>query len=320
MTAMPALPPSLQTLLTTSAYASLFALVILLLQPLLQRCISARWRFILWMLVLIRFLPLSLPESRFSIFNYLPRSTVTTMKSATPIFTTPTPILSAPMIVPSTPSPVESITRQPFTFALTITPTSSAPFPWLTSLYFLGTFLLFLRFLLASLSLHKILRHSTRITGPSLLATLHSAQQSLNLYKPIPLLQTNALSSPALVGMFRPRPPPPLPISSTLSPPTNSVKSSSTKPPTSVAATSHSTTSSPPSPCFTGSIPSFGSSSRGSKPTANSPAMNLSSNTPPTPSPTDTRCSRFSRQTPTPRRHSRWGSSIPKPSSKGEST
>ena len=194
---IPTLSPPLHLLLTTSAYASLFAVIILLLQPLLRRYVSARWRFILWMVVLVRFLPLPLPESRISVFNWLPRTAQATAPSADAVL--------AP-ILPST-IPAATIIQPHLASAPTAQRTANAapPFPWPTLLYLIGATAVFLRLLLASLALRRILRTATPISDPALRAALDSAQLSLSVRRPIPLLQTATLTSPALVGLFRPR-------------------------------------------------------------------------------------------------------------------
>jgi bla regulator protein blaR1 len=193
---IPTLSPPLHLLLTTSAYASLFAIIILSLQPVLRRYVSAHWRFILWIVVLVRFLPLPLPESRMSIFNWLPRTAQAAAPSTDPILASiPPPAIPA---VPIT---------QPHRASTSIVQrtVNAAPIPWPTLLYLVGATAVFLRLLLASLSLRHILRSATPIADPALLATLDSAQRSLGVRRPIPLLQTDTLTSPALVGLFRPR-------------------------------------------------------------------------------------------------------------------
>src|ERR1051326_8806236 len=68
------LEPSFLWLLRTSWQAAILALLVLFSQWVLGRRISARWRYNLWLLVLLRLVIPAVPASRLSIHNLFSRA------------------------------------------------------------------------------------------------------------------------------------------------------------------------------------------------------------------------------------------------------
>src|SRR6266404_9827216 len=58
-------------LLKTTWQASILALIVLIVQWALREKLSARWRYALWLVVLIRLVLPCAPQSGWSIFNYV---------------------------------------------------------------------------------------------------------------------------------------------------------------------------------------------------------------------------------------------------------
>src|SRR6185369_7371704 len=148
-----------------SLYGTILAALFVLAMPLLRRHVPARWRFALWILVLLRFVPLPLPESRLSVFNLLPQregkaevrdevSPVAARKAAATLVVVEVPAIIAPPVRAESPS-------EPATPAKTIAPhamptAASASIQWpfiISALYLAGVAAVLLRFFVASLAL-----------------------------------------------------------------------------------------------------------------------------------------------------------------------
>ncbi|MFH1717710.1 MAG: M56 family metallopeptidase, partial [Planctomycetota bacterium] len=68
------LVPVFDWLLRTTLQAALLLCLILLIQVILRGRLPIRWQYCLWLLLLIRMATPWLPESKISIFNWVPRS------------------------------------------------------------------------------------------------------------------------------------------------------------------------------------------------------------------------------------------------------
>jgi len=74
------LVPFLEWLVRTSIQASILILLILLVKLLLRHRLSARFHYWLWVLLLIRLILPSAPQSRLSVFNLVPRGLASEMR------------------------------------------------------------------------------------------------------------------------------------------------------------------------------------------------------------------------------------------------
>src|SRR5262245_52022438 len=75
MTYLAALPAWMQLIVWASIYGGLMALAALALRPVARGRVPARWWFVAWLLVVVRFIPLPAPQSKWSAFNWLPQTT-----------------------------------------------------------------------------------------------------------------------------------------------------------------------------------------------------------------------------------------------------
>ena len=66
----------LSGILDASWHATFLVVMVVGFQFVMRRRLPARWRFALWLLVLVRLSGVALPESRLSVFNWVPRSPV----------------------------------------------------------------------------------------------------------------------------------------------------------------------------------------------------------------------------------------------------
>lgn len=234
----------LPLLLRTSAEAGVLVLVILFAQWLFRRQLSPRWRCALWLLLVVRLaLPWS-PASPTSLFNLLPASATPAATSAPafPPFAIPTKpaTLSANTTLPSaelaapslasvpladfpTPTAAEpaSIQLEPRTpgFALPspagISPSQASALP-ATHRMFSGMEIaagIWLAGVIAwaglvavsTLRLNRRLRWSRPLQDEDAQALLDQCRQQLGLSANPVLVESDAISSPALYGVFRPR-------------------------------------------------------------------------------------------------------------------
>ena len=223
MNAFAHLPSWLAALLEASAYGTALAALFLALQPLLRRALPARWRYALWLLVLVRFLPLPWPASPL----HLPaaRAARPAARAVLPDFSTPTPVPGLPSPEKSAPLPtIETAVGMAAPATLPVAPrpparvAPPAPSPALTTpshafsirdglaaLYALGAAAILARLLLSTFGLRTIIRSATPIVDPPLLALLNQARQSLGVPRAPALLAIDRLASPAVVGVWRPR-------------------------------------------------------------------------------------------------------------------
>ncbi|MBI1194858.1 MAG: tetratricopeptide repeat protein [Gammaproteobacteria bacterium] len=186
-----------QQILSASAVAALLILLTLGLQTALRKRVPARWRFILWMPVLVRLLVPALPESPVSLLN-APRW-----------FAPPEPIQPASVIRPA---PVPALAGEPvadfdFSTAAFPEPEPAPPnpnWPALAARLWLAVALLLLsRLALASAWMRWRLRGQLA-TAPGLEADWRRLAARLGV-RPPPLRVTPQVESPALFGVLRPR-------------------------------------------------------------------------------------------------------------------
>jgi hypothetical protein len=86
-----------------SLQAGVLAVLVLLVQWLARDRLSPRWRCALWGLVLVRLMVPTLPEARWSVFNWMPLPTRSTQSILS------TSSISAPAVIPRAQVPSESI-------------------------------------------------------------------------------------------------------------------------------------------------------------------------------------------------------------------
>ncbi|HEV8607164.1 MAG TPA: M56 family metallopeptidase [Tepidisphaeraceae bacterium] len=185
-------------LLRTTWQAAILALLVLTVTWLLRRRLPPSARYALLLLVAARLLLPITPQSPFSIFNLIQTSNKT----------------STPQVTPDpTPTGDWIITKQPLSQPLTQIPaTLSTPTPdlltWRTgfaTLWLLGVLVMAFRIAHANLNLSRQLRRATLVDDPHLLHLLNSCKSQMHIRRELIILETSAIHSPALMGLFRPR-------------------------------------------------------------------------------------------------------------------
>lgn len=202
-------------LLQISWQASFLVLLILIVQWAFGTRLSAAWRFRLWWLLLIRLmLPIS-PPSPFSLFNvtgnraevtveriiHLPRSTIIQNFRSTEASGELADINN------SRNSAVESASS-----GVASTPAGSVPtrsvFPGksvLLSVWLLGGLVLGMRLVWKDLRFGRLLRRFPLIEDPAVNRILSNCKNAMSIRTPLRLIETPAVKSPCLFGLFRPQ-------------------------------------------------------------------------------------------------------------------
>ena len=225
-------------LLSHSLQAGVLVLLVLLVQWLFRRQLTNRWRFALWWIVLARLLLPFGPESAVSLFNLfqpppqlisLPSST-SSLRSAPSQFTLVVPPASPAKIPHSEISentlPAFDITEsqtsvandsaadRPLVGPLTQpVPTTSRPtwrltdwlVPGLTALWLAGVLGLLAVVAAQFWRFQRKLAAGIRPADPALRELLEECRREFGMTRTVELRETDAVQSPALFGLWRPR-------------------------------------------------------------------------------------------------------------------
>lgn len=228
------LEKSFDWLIYHSLQAGVLVLLVVLVQWLFRRQLTSRWRFALWWIVLVRMLLPVGPESTLSVFNYFHPSAVLD-KPAIPS-STQMPLTGAPFAsdnaartsstsaslahvqaspeVPSTAATQESASPLPPAKVSSIPAShramvrSSASFrrfllPGAALAWLAGAIGLSLCVLVQLSQFQRRLRRSSTPADPGLRQLLDSCRREFGVTRPIKLLETEAVISPALSGVLR---------------------------------------------------------------------------------------------------------------------
>ncbi len=218
-----------------SVQAGVLVLLVMLVQWLFRRRLTARWRCALWTVVFVRLLVPVSPDSRLSIFNLLPvwqiaeANSVGPAQSASALTRTANANEAAPTALAS-PAPAPSLRNKPEhvadgTSASEIfpgQPTSGAPSPhstqvprrkgtgvtiglvavcvWISGMIGLSGMLA-----LRSIRLARRYRVRRALKSPEIDAILQDCLRRTGLTRGPALMECPAIASPALFGLFRPQ-------------------------------------------------------------------------------------------------------------------
>ena len=203
----------LEILWRASWQAALLAGMVLIVQWLLRGRLSARWRYNLWLLVLLRLIVPVTPQSSLSIFNLSKRfavvsapSTVANVEIASPplrlsaLSKRETVVEAVPLARSAKPQAIMGVS--PVTRA-------AAAIPWrliLASVWITGTLILLARIAYAMIRLSRAVRRMSQVDAPDLLDAVVRCCNELNIRRRhIIVLASDDLPAPALMGVFRPR-------------------------------------------------------------------------------------------------------------------
>ncbi|MDR1304868.1 MAG: hypothetical protein LBK76_06550 [Verrucomicrobiales bacterium] len=183
----------LNWLIETSWQASLLVALVVVAQLVFRRALSARWRYLLWLIVVGRLLLPTLPESPTSVYRYVPAAPTVIPANREP----------APAPPPLTVTPAE----MPPPRAADLVPTPAPPLQlndilfaaWLT----VGA-LLALMFVWRNFLLFRRVSTSATAASPRIQTLADRVAASLRLGQSVPVREFAGLDTPAVVGLPRP--------------------------------------------------------------------------------------------------------------------
>jgi bla regulator protein BlaR1 len=168
--------------------ASLVVLLVLLIQWALRRQLPPRWRYFLWVVVLLRLaLPIS-PPSSLSIYNWVNLSP---------------PTLGA---VPNPGSSASTFDAHGLSLQTALIPAADpSTVRLLVFIWLAGALLLFGKIVLSYIFFSRCVAQIRPVTHSGLLNLLEDCKELMNVRTPVTLLETDSVQSPALLGLLRPR-------------------------------------------------------------------------------------------------------------------
>lgn len=174
----------LQSLWRASWQAAVLVLLVLAIQWVLRRQLSARWRYNLWLIVLLRLaLPVT-PPAPWSMFNIV----------------RPPPVLSTIPVTSSAPFVIlPDATDKPVRHQHINWPLIMATI-WAT-----GAGMLALRVLIATIRLQRAVNRAQFLKDERLCRIFADARRELDVHGDVRLLRTDCVTSPALMGIFHPK-------------------------------------------------------------------------------------------------------------------
>lgn len=209
------LPRFFEWVIETSIMASILVALILGVKTLLRNKLTPRWHYLLWMILLVRLILPWSPDSSYSIYSILSRSyekavsVQTVSQKNEPIQETTsgmsgtmtgTGAESNPAVL--NPTPKESHTEIPFEVQKEepISFYSIALYFWLTGVIVLG----FVTYLI-NRKVYRYIQQQPVITDKRIVTIYEHCKQSMSVQQRIPLHLAGKISSPTVLGFFRPR-------------------------------------------------------------------------------------------------------------------
>lgn len=190
------------SLLKASWQGAVLILLVLAVQWAFGRRLNPRWRYGLWLLVLIRLaLPWTIP-SPMSVFNLLTFPRVTTSPGGVRVSSSgPSPATAPSTAAVHTKQP-DKPSALPFT---AVAPRLGLNLTWLLWLWVTGASALAVYLLATHRRLSKKVATFRPLINASVMNLLEECKQQMGVRVPITLVETTAVGSPALFGFIRPR-------------------------------------------------------------------------------------------------------------------
>ena len=177
-------------LLRTSGEASVLILLVLAMRAVLGRRMAPRWRHALWLLVVLRLALPVVPSSPTSLFNL------------TPVWSPP----AGPGAAGTWRSTAGQVQRpDPGWSGVGSAPALGVLESLLLAGWLAGVVLLLVRILRRARGLAAQLRRQPPVTRPDVLALLEDCSRELRVRVPLQVVEVAQLSSPAVMGVRRPR-------------------------------------------------------------------------------------------------------------------
>lgn len=174
-------------LLRNSAHAALLVVVVWLAEKTFCRRLGPRWRYGLWLLVMVRsILPIA-PESALSLFNLVDFAPAGLAGAALEVLGLPSPV-----VVPLT-EPLHPLADTPGWFV------------WALAFWVPGAVVLAGLVWLDHLRLRQALAATTPVLDSEVLGLLRQSRAVMRVWQQVAVVETSEISSPAISGCLRPR-------------------------------------------------------------------------------------------------------------------
>lgn len=187
-------------LFKSSLKASILIVLILIIQFLFRRKMSARWQYALWFLLIIRLiLPFEI-ESRISLFNLVPSQNIPSLPTTDPAEPISTPdIIPANLNVPPISSQVEYevATDQP---SFHLSAEKIVALVWLLGVVVISFFTF-----IGNIKLWRKIRTQSSSSNHSLFQLLEHCKTQMKITRPITLIEMEGIRIPVLFGIFKPK-------------------------------------------------------------------------------------------------------------------
>lgn len=187
-------------IITTSLYASVVGIIIILLKHILNNRLNPKWHFLIWSVLILKLIIPFGPESAFSLFNAVQ---VTDLTPVTKVYeqtysaTSPTELTQPRyQLVPS--QNIESGVQQ--ASGLVAEALKSLPYMWL-----LGSIILMLWLLYTNLSLHRRLRNCRAEVPETINLVFEECKRRMGINREIKIIVQETIETPAIFGVLTPK-------------------------------------------------------------------------------------------------------------------
>lgn len=173
----------------TSLQATVLIALVWLVQFVFRRTLSARWRYALGLLILVRLALPILPASPLSIFNlakHLPEH-------------------AHPVVAPVTASIPAKMDTLPVNVETVVKSKPAIHFPVVACIWLMGFAMMIAWTAVRQRRLTLQLRAQNFLTEPHIIALLDGCKKFLGIKRQVAIVPTTALSTPALFGIWHPR-------------------------------------------------------------------------------------------------------------------
>jgi beta-lactamase regulating signal transducer with metallopeptidase domain len=166
----------------------------------LGRRLSPRWRYGLWLLVVIRLaLPWTIPSAA-SLFNFL--SWARASETVVSLRATPSP---SPVLQPTVSAPAQTPAQQAAVASAAAAPRFGLNFSWLALAWAAGALALALWLVITHYRLWRCVTPCRPLIDSRVLNLLEDCKQRMGVRAPVALVETAAVDGPCLFGFLRPR-------------------------------------------------------------------------------------------------------------------
>lgn len=178
--------------LTSTLYASVVGLIILLLKAILKNRLDPRWQYIIWLVFILKLIVPFGPKSNISLFNIVPKMT-------TPVsFMQKYESLREPNNLNNL--EIQDMNQTEVDKTPSLAAPSVIPFIWLLGVISMTLWLLYTRYLLYK----KIKKHNFSLPQ-ELVLILEDCKNKFKIKKDIQIIIQDTVTTPAIVGALNPK-------------------------------------------------------------------------------------------------------------------